>query len=197
MAHCFWDTEVSELAASDGGTGLPTARMMESQTFSLSGWARDPNWIHDDGKDYPRLAWEGEPGQAIRNPVIDWLAGQGTAAQPYIISSPDQMTLLGTAPVLWDKTFVLGTDLDLRGVPVFPIGVCPGTDNKGILRDCYWNCGPATVSTWGTKYNGQPLNDGQMRLRASFVGWDFESVWTICEGKGYPRLRWEGAACEP
>lgn len=107
------------------------------------------------------------------------------------------MTLLGTAPVLWDKTFVLGTDLDLRGVPVFPIGVCPGTDNKGILRDCYWNCGPATVSTWGTKYNGQPLNDGQMRLQASFAGWDFESVWTICEGKGYPRLRWEGAACEP
>lgn len=85
IAHCFWDTEVSELAASDGGTGLPTARMTESQTFSLSGWARDPNWTHDDGKDYPRLAWEGEPGQAIRKPVIDWLAGQGTAAQPYII----------------------------------------------------------------------------------------------------------------
>jgi hypothetical protein len=32
-----------------------------------------------------------------------------------------------------------------------------------------------------------------MRQKASFVGWDFESVWTISEGKSYPELQWEAA----
>jgi len=26
-------------------------------------------------------------------------------------------------------------------------------------------------------------------------GWDFESVWSICQGRDYPRLRWEGIKC--
>ena len=26
-------------------------------------------------------------------------------------------------------------------------------------------------------------------------GWDFESIWIICEGGDYPRLRWEGVRC--
>ena len=43
VTHCFWDTEAGGLPASDGGTGLPTARMMESRTFSLSGWGGDPS----------------------------------------------------------------------------------------------------------------------------------------------------------
>jgi hypothetical protein len=39
--------------------------------------------------------------------------------------------------------------------------------------------------------NGTPLPDDQMKQRASFPGWDFDSIWTISEGKSYPRLRWE------
>ncbi len=26
--------------------------------------------------------------------------------------------------------------------------------------------------------------------------WDFENVWMICEGKDYPRLRWEQRSCD-
>jgi hypothetical protein len=44
---------------------------------------------------------------------------------------------------------------------------------------------------------GIPLADAQMRLPGSFAGWDFETVWTICEGQGYPRLRWEQVPCGP
>jgi len=33
--------------------------------------------------------------------------------------------------------------------------------------------------------------------QASFVNWDFDTVWMICEGRDYPRLQWEGIACEP
>jgi hypothetical protein len=28
------------------------------------------------------------------------------------------------------------------------------------------------------------------------AGWDFAQTWTICEGKGYPRLQWEAAECD-
>jgi hypothetical protein len=44
---------------------------------------------------------------------------------------------------------------------------------------------------------GIPLSDTQMKRQANFSGWDFDEIWTICEGEGYPRLRWEGAGCEP
>ena len=42
---------------------------------------------------------------------------------------------------------------------------------------------------------GISLMDNQMKQQASFVGWDFEGVWTICEGNDYPRLGWEQADC--
>jgi hypothetical protein len=35
-----------------------------------------------------------------------------------------------------------------------------------------------------------------MKRQASFIEWDFETVWMICEGKDYPRLRWEGVDCD-
>jgi hypothetical protein len=43
---------------------------------------------------------------------------------------------------------------------------------------------------------GTPLTVAQMVQQASFVGWDFENVWTICEGVDYPRLKWEMVNCE-
>jgi hypothetical protein len=43
---------------------------------------------------------------------------------------------------------------------------------------------------------GRPLTASQMKQQASFTAWDFESVWTICEGKDYPRLRWDGIECD-
>jgi len=44
---------------------------------------------------------------------------------------------------------------------------------------------------------GAPLTQDQMMQQARFPGFDFENTWTICEGRGYPRLRWERVACEP
>jgi hypothetical protein len=43
--------------------------------------------------------------------------------------------------------------------------------------------------------HGVPLTDAQMKRQISFVGWEFESTWTICEGRDYPRLWWEGVDC--
>ncbi|MEN6337455.1 MAG: GLUG motif-containing protein, partial [Phycisphaerales bacterium] len=42
---------------------------------------------------------------------------------------------------------------------------------------------------------GVSLTDAQMRQQTSFPGFDFETTWTICEGRDYPRLRWEAIDC--
>jgi len=47
-------------------------------------------------------------------------------------------------------------------------------------------------------YNGlgSPLTDEQIKQQTSFIDWDFENIWMICEGKDYPRLQWENVQCE-
>jgi hypothetical protein len=109
----FWDIQSSGQSGSDGGVGLTTAEMMDPFMFGLNGWTNDPNWVLDAGRDYPRLAWEGKPGAIVPTPDTGWLAGQGTADSPYRIDTAAQLITLSKAPVLWDKHFLLGADIDL------------------------------------------------------------------------------------
>jgi hypothetical protein len=44
---------------------------------------------------------------------------------------------------------------------------------------------------------GLALWEEDMKKQSSFVGWDFVNVWTLCEGRDYPRLRWEAVECQP
>ena len=113
VVGCFWDMETSGLSGSAGGVGLTTAEMMDPYMLGLNGFANDPNWILDAGRDYPRLAWEGTAGQIIPEPIIDWLDGQGTEEEPYRVDMADQLILLGKASILWDKHFILGADINL------------------------------------------------------------------------------------
>ena len=59
-------------------------------------------------------------------------------------------------------------------------------------------------SFWDRQISGQSMNPGgygkttaEMQTAATFVnaGWDFVDTWMICEGRDYPRLRWEGIVC--
>ena len=118
---------------------LTTTEMMDPYMFGLNGFANDPNWVLDAGRDYPRLAWEGRPGDIIPEPIIDWLEGQGTPDSSYQIDTADQLILLSRASILWDKHFVLSADIDLDpnlpGRQLFtqaPIQVFAGVfDGKG------------------------------------------------------------------
>ena len=109
----LWDIEASGQTGSNGGVGLTTAEMMDPYMLGLNGFSNDPNWVLNPGLDYPRLAWEGTQGQIIPEPEIDWLEGNGTSENPYQINTADQMILLGKAGILWDKSFVLGANIDL------------------------------------------------------------------------------------
>ncbi|MBN2129785.1 MAG: hypothetical protein JW741_09825 [Sedimentisphaerales bacterium] len=121
---CVWDVETSGLSASAGGVGLTTGEIMDPSMLGLNGFAEDPNWVLDAGRDYPRLAWQVAAGTIIPEPIVDWLEGQGTAEEPYRIDSADRLILLGRASALWDRHFVLGADIDLD--PNLPEGAVFG-----------------------------------------------------------------------
>ncbi|MEN6428980.1 MAG: thioredoxin domain-containing protein [Phycisphaerales bacterium] len=124
-----WDVNTSGVPASAGGVGLSTAEMMDPYMLGLNGFGGDPNWVLDPGRDYPRLAWEGTPGQVIPEPFIDWLEGEGTAEAPYRIDTADQLIFLGRASALCNMHFVLAEDIDLDpalpGRRVFTQAVIP------------------------------------------------------------------------
>jgi len=111
--NSVWDMETSGLTVSIGGVGLTTTEMMDPYMLGLNGFANDPNWVLDAGRDCPRLAWEGTAGQIIPEPVIDWLSGQGTEEEPYRIDTAAQLILLRGASGLWDRHFALGAGIDL------------------------------------------------------------------------------------
>jgi probable HAF family extracellular repeat protein len=113
ILHCVWDVETSGLSENAGGIGLTTEEMMDPNVLGLNGFANDPNWVLDVGKDYPSLAWEGHAGQIIHEPDIDFMTGEGTQENPYRINTSDQLILLGRASALWDKHFVMGADINL------------------------------------------------------------------------------------
>jgi hypothetical protein len=129
VLHSVWDVETSGLSRSAGGVGLTTAEMMDPQMLGLNGFANDPNWVLDPGRDYPRLAWEGRPGQIIPEPEIDWLGGRGTADEPYRIDTTDQLITLRRAGTLWDRHFLLSADINLDpnlpNMPIFAEAVIP------------------------------------------------------------------------
>jgi len=150
--QCFWDVETSGTLISSAGLGLTTAKMMDPKVYSLNGWAGDPNWVLDGGRDYPHLSWEGSPGQPIPEPVIDWFEGNGTIASPYRIAGAQQMASIGTASVLWASHFILEADLDLRGVELTGIGLderngfTGGFDGEGhVIRNLSMTAGPTAA----------------------------------------------------
>ena len=69
VSDCFWDTETSRQATSDGGTGKTTTQMKNIATFSGAAWdiitvanagTRNPayTWNIIDKQTYPFLSWE-------------------------------------------------------------------------------------------------------------------------------------------
>ena len=102
--------------------------------FATSGWDQDANWVIDDGRDYPRLVWEGTAGQPIRGRASDRFEGDGTPLNPYHIATVEQFALIGIMPGLWDKHFVLDADLDLAGVLLRPIGTASWQAFNGFFH---------------------------------------------------------------
>ncbi len=129
----FWDRETSGAAASAGGEGLTTAQMQQATTFVEAGWDFVDErangvidaWRMPEGGGYPvlTLGFEGD------NPPR--LAGEGTAAAPYRIGTPDDLG------IMWrhdpSACYQLVANLDLAGIRWLgsPIASFSGTFNGG------------------------------------------------------------------
>ena len=59
--------------------------------------------------------------------------------------------------------------------------------NPPMPNACFWD-----VNLGAPDNNiGIPLTTLQMKQQASFVNWDFNDIWSICEGTNYPKLIWQ------
>ncbi len=119
IKNCFWDTETSGQATSPAGTGLTTAEMQTLNTYMFSGWdfvdetGNGTNDIWDDVTgSYPILAWQAEADGTLNGTYTPPFAqGSGTEADPYLISSLDELKRLSLIEVYWNKHFRQTADL--------------------------------------------------------------------------------------
>jgi hypothetical protein len=107
---CFWASQATGVATGDGGSGKTTAEMMQAATFE--GWGLDGIWVLDEGRDYPRLVWQGTPGEPIRDDPTRYQAGTGTPDDPFQIRTAAQLCAIGNHPGDFDAHFVVTQDLD-------------------------------------------------------------------------------------
>ena len=78
----------------------------------------------------------------------------------------------------------------------YSVGRVTGTTDVGGLVGI--NLDTITNSFWDIETSGQVSSAGgtgkttaEMQMASTFVGWGCDAVWTIDEGKDYPRLWWE------
>jgi len=79
ITDCFWDTETSGQATSDGGTGKTTAQMKTAATFTDAGWDLATIWTICGGvnNDYPCLL--GVTPSCVLAPVIPFVINKAYA----------------------------------------------------------------------------------------------------------------------
>ena len=74
--------------------------------------------------------------------------------------------------------------------PIKHVGGLVGNNFYGEVTDSFWDIETSgqVISDGGT---GLPTDQMQMASTFTDAGWDFQNVWWIIEGAGYPRLCWE------
>ncbi len=74
-------------------------------------------------------------------------------------------------------------------------GLCGGVAGSGQDTGNFWD---TETSEIGESAIGAGKTTEQMRTLSTFAAaeWDFADTWAICEGTGYPRLRWSIAAAD-
>jgi len=144
--YSFWDIETSGQATSAGGTGKTTAEMQTPRTFRVWGTCGNEGvWTIDEGKDYPRLWWEDQSGEAISSlSLTHFLMGTGEESDPFLIYTAEELNMVGLFPCEFDKHFKLMADIDLSafdgldGRPEFNIIGCCSLQTTGLARRRFW-----------------------------------------------------------
>ncbi|MBN2512071.1 MAG: hypothetical protein JXB18_03940, partial [Sedimentisphaerales bacterium] len=119
ISASFWDVTTSKQGSGIGDgskgnvTGLSTAEMMQIANYTAAGW----DFVETDGdaadwrmvsNDYPRLFW-----QPYNEDTSGYGGGSGTAEDPYLIQTAEQMNAIGANSADWGKHFRLMADIDM------------------------------------------------------------------------------------
>ena len=94
----------------------------------------------------------------------------------------------GLAGLNWKTPSTTGNITNCYSTGASNGGGLIGYNINGVITGSFWD-----VNTSGktSSDGGTGLNTAQMMQQASFTGWDFTTIWAICEGTNYPRLRWQ------
>jgi len=132
----FWDIEASGLlkmcgfdfddTGCDDSHGKTTAEMQTASTFLEAGWQfvnyrevpQDYVWAEPEGGGYPVFWWQSSSLPSL--PAFS--GGTGEAADPYLISTVEELNSICCNPRLMAYHFKLVNDLDLADVHFYPIG---------------------------------------------------------------------------
>lgn len=105
-------------------TGKTTAEMRDPNMFMAAGWnfvgkSDGPGdvWAEPAGGGYPILWW-----QLPEPPKLAFSGGTGTAGDPYLIATAEQLNSIGHNPRLMGAHLKVIDDIDLSGVHFYPIG---------------------------------------------------------------------------
>jgi hypothetical protein len=182
ITSSFWDVNTSGCPTSAGGTGKTTAEMKTAKTYFGWNGCGEIIWTIDEGNDYPRLAWEGKPGQPL--PMLsNFLEGSGMENDPYQVSTAEQLNLIGLFPCEWDKYYILVADINLAdysgtrfniiGSVTGFTGVFDGNDHK--IWNFKWNSnGIDGVGLFGyVGSGGQIKNLGLENVDVNAVNGDY------------------------
>ena len=122
LPDCFWDIHTSGQSTSFGGVGKTTDEMQSLSTFTDAGWDFVDTWYM---RDYPRFIYQ----------KVDF-EGSGTEADPYLISTKEELLEMVAVSSYYDKYFQLVDDIDLAGetfsrAVIAPNGTGAGTSFSG------------------------------------------------------------------
>jgi len=125
VTESFWDVETSGLFSSGAGKGVKTAELQTGATFLFWGACDNAGvWMIQESHDYPRLAWEGRPGEPIATTSLsDFLPGSGTKDDPILIATAAELHAVSLFPCDWDKHFRLTADIDLLAYKYAPFSI--------------------------------------------------------------------------
>lgn len=134
----------------------------------------------------------GLAGSAGKNATIDYSHFVGT------VRGEDEWVggIVGHANPAWVK-FVYTTGEVTGNSSMRTIGAVIGNyvdwTNTTKVRDNYWDKDTATMSKgvgFGDSSGIYGETTSEMKKQSTYKDWDFETVWEINEGVGYPTLRW-------
>ncbi len=153
IINSYWDTETTGQSTSIGGLGKTTVEMKQRATYI--GW-NFIFWTLDEGNSYPSFR-DLSVYSLPQDINLSELGGSGTSADPYIITSADQMNA-----VRQDLTahYLLGDDIDLAASIVWngglgwnPIGTSTA-DFTGVFDGNGFAIENLTIYSRSTDYIG-------------------------------------------